>query len=852
MYGINLSKPTQFSLFAVLLPIFIGVNSQITTVLSVAVPRWMQDVWGSTLFDDFEELHPGVEVAIVDPMGSEGHLPAFDINGYLESSVEVASSADVIYLSSSLYTEATRAGHYLDLKPLIDADSTLDVDDFYTPLVQSFQWDNGIWALPIAGELWVLSYAPEVFDAANIRYPDGNWTFNDFSYALEELYQTSLRNQTPTPSFFVATLNERMILLRSIFGTGFYDDSTSPATIDIGQTELAEVIDLLASFEENGIIQQFDPSSNSSTYALQNSPMRISPLSTVILGTIDSSVRNAAAPLLGGQVGVQAYGFAISSGTSNPDLAYEAIKYLTTAPEIASVYVYDVPAYRYPGIDTSTTEHVVPRNLTPEQEQLIEVALENGLPYSEFRYADYVALAYLNRYHEGTYALTALEDAQRTAVENSQLAALSRESLSITVVEPTLPPAPTSDEITLNFAIQSPILPLPNVSDWEQFFVDFAADDPQVGSVNFRNYLLLNSDTSNNYDCFFSTSNLVPLIGTDNLLDVSPLLDSDPNFDRDELFNKTLLPYQLDEKLLGIPIAIYPSIIWYDTQASSDMGFDFSQNNWAVEEFDSFISNSEVQPAFELRSSSISEILLLIASYGGLPFDYRTIPATIDVTSQETTSATGRVSSLIKGGTISQRLFDIFPGNSETNPIAFSDILDSNSFELAQSRYRETTDEPFRLTTFPVSQQYVPLSFTTGAGYINSSTLHPEACYRLINALSNEVVLYSAMPTRISVLDNLSTSSVIPGGLLDFYYNFAQSLQDPSAVIIPRVTNPELTWFQEALANHIVEGALLEEELVVVEDKINELRQCVGVVNPDPATISNVAALCAVQIDQAQ
>lgn len=859
-FKINLSKVALFWTLLAFIPILTSVHSQSgNTLISVAVPQWMQDIWGSALFDDFEASHPGIEIAMVDAIGFDGYLPAFDINSYLERSTEVASSADVVYVSSfTVYPESTRSGYFYDLRPLIDSDTSMDIGDFYPSLVEAFQWDNGIWALPIGGNLWVLSYDPSAFDAANISYPNAQWNIDEFLLAVEALYQEHLQSNEQLPGFFIATLNEWAFLLRTLSNTSFYDNSSYPEPISIAHQELANILDILSALEEQGAIQQYDPTSNYSDLVYRTAPMRIGPLTNHTIDPVTTSApvatsRTDAATLPGGRVGVEAYGFAISSGTANPQLAYEVLKYLSTDPQITRVHVYDVPAHRLSG-DASTVNaaYEVPRNLTPDIVTLMENALESGLPTSELRYADYVLSAYFNSYGEGIDPLNALETAQLTAIGNLQYADLSREQLNLSVVTPTLFPEVATNEIILNFAIQAPIMPLPNISSWEQFFMDFSAEDPQVGFVNFQSSLLLNYDAYNEYDCFYSTTNLISFFGPSNLLDVSPLLNSDPNFTIDDLLPQTLFPYRLDNKLLGIPIAIFPSAIWYNVQELLAVDSEPSQNIWTIDKFEDLINNVEIQPLLELRSSSISDILLLIAAYGGLPFDYRTNPPILDITGRETIAAIQRVSLLIRDGTISHRLFDSFLGNNESEPLAFTDILDSSSYQLARLSATTEVGEIYGLTSFPVGSQYIPLSFSTGAGYISSTTLYPEACYRLLSNLSNEVTLYMAMPTRISVLDRLEIELALPEELLDFYHNFAQSLQNPAAVIIPRVSSPELTWFQEAIANYMAEDTSLEEELVVVEEKITELRQCVENASPEVTNLSGVTALCAESINQAQ
>jgi len=147
-------------------------------VITVAVPEWMNDVFDEELFDQFEAENPGVVVNI-EMSGNEAYFgsAAYGPDEFFENSLAFASSADVLSVSSwNMPIEATRAGHFLDLAPLVSGDPTLNESDFFPAIWQSVQWDNGMWMLPISADIEMLIYDQKAFDEAGLGYPDASWT----------------------------------------------------------------------------------------------------------------------------------------------------------------------------------------------------------------------------------------------------------------------------------------------------------------------------------------------------------------------------------------------------------------------------------------------------------------------------------------------------------------------------------------------------------------------------------------------------------------------------------------------------------------------------------------------------
>ena len=106
--------------------------------------------------------------------------PVKGLGQHLDATQKYVSSSDVVIIDLSHVTvEGTLAGYFLDLAPLIAADSQMNIPDFYPPIWRAFQWNGGTWGLPVSADAYMLSYLPSAFDNAQLAYPTENWTIDD-------------------------------------------------------------------------------------------------------------------------------------------------------------------------------------------------------------------------------------------------------------------------------------------------------------------------------------------------------------------------------------------------------------------------------------------------------------------------------------------------------------------------------------------------------------------------------------------------------------------------------------------------------------------------------------------------
>src|SRR5258708_9420463 len=162
---------TLIALIGTALPPISLRAQQRNVTISLAIPSFQKDSYNEKLIGDFEAANPGVKVNVIT---SDVNVPdpAISLDSHFSALDQYAASADVLFVNSAnLSIEGTRAGYFLDLAPLVSEDKNLKIDDFYPPLWQSFQWDNGVWALPPAANLISLTYKPADFDKTRTPSP---------------------------------------------------------------------------------------------------------------------------------------------------------------------------------------------------------------------------------------------------------------------------------------------------------------------------------------------------------------------------------------------------------------------------------------------------------------------------------------------------------------------------------------------------------------------------------------------------------------------------------------------------------------------------------------------------------
>ncbi|MEZ4668681.1 MAG: extracellular solute-binding protein [Anaerolineae bacterium] len=844
-------------LLAVMLLLVVApAAAQDETVLQVALPEFFRGTMNDTVFQQFEADHPGTRVEIVYTGFDTLSLPrpADDLTGFLDDLASYAATADVLTVQNgNIDVEGTRAGYFLDLAPLTNADTTLNVDDFVPSIWQSFQWDNGIWALPVSTDVVVVVYNPQVFDEKGLAYPNENWSLEDYANAADALSERDASGKVTTPG--LVTFQNDPFLFYSLTSTGFYDASAFPDAPAFDTPALEDVLTRWNELVADGTVSSsFSGDINDAPFKIINS------IGLTSFGRGGGNNQNPAmgALLPGGTAGIEAQGFAVSSGTKYPELAYELAAYMTNSPNFASNPFGVAPArYSLIGVQADTGNGNGPggggfgrrRNFSAENQAVIDAAIQNGIPMSEMRYYSYVVNASSGMSNDGLDAKAALQEAEATAVANLQTAEDRKTTTVVLVATPVPQIVLQSGEIALNFGIQSFIQPMPNLNEWKQLVNDFVAADPQVGEINL--------DTDGGFgrggggaggfaqrdDCFYLPYNAVPNADLSTIVPLDPYLDADPDFDRSDVVGNALELVQKDGQTWGLPVVIQPDVLWYNSVLFDRNRIDAPVNGWMIDQFSDALKQLKINPEdptpFVPRGASANYILMLAAAYGGIPLDQRTSPPTVNYTDANAVNALRQVLDLAKAGYIDYQeqargnfIINI-DGNVEPAPV-YTESLNGFSVRFIAGGRSEDPQSGYGLTTYPNGNQYNAVSYDVGSAYISATSQNPDACYRFIAEVAKHPELFSAMPARRSLINGSTYAASTSADTITLYNRFDQLMTDPNTINFQSPfgggTNPTNFivefWLYRAFDNYVLNGADLDTELSTAQSNAVAYQEC--------------------------
>lgn len=790
-------------------------------VITIAVEPGMRDAIGQTAVHEFEAVHPGVSVAMVDSI----RIPdaADGLDAHLTTLQKYASSADLLFFdgySLALTPHATRAGLLLDLSPLITSDKTLDTNDFYPQMWSAFQWDNGIWALPIGGDAVVLTYDKAAFDRAGLNYPTGSWTLNDFINAVTKLSVKDLDGHVTASGFANSGRIFRESLWRSLIGANLVDDSVIPNAPHFDTPAISAVIDAYFQLEQQNLI-----SGDVSSAAMFVDTARKEP-----------PPNHGWSLLPGGKSVMLTYGFGISGGTQHPDLAYELLKTLSARPELNG----GLPVRK-----SITGPDGLIRDVPPEYQPLAQQAFANSLNYADLRFTDYLNAAWI------THPATAKEAIQRTevrAVNDVKTASDKKGTLAITVNEPAVAVLPAG-KIALKFDMMSFVQPLPTRDQWDKVIADFAASDPQVGLVNLRVLTESPSMAANSSDCFYLPNNAVPSLSGNIVLNLDPFLNADPSFDRSDFIGSILTAVQRDSKTYAYPIGIEPLVMRYNPTRFQAAGVPEPTNTWTIgaltEALQALKPSSEGQPPMVDNGSRGMYLLVLIASYGGVPIDYRTDPPTLHFTDPANVAAIRQTLDLARNGLIKYTALGNLLNSKDAYPGPTTAIYPSslNNFRLKKA----PGSAPDKSVLFPMGQEVNGLAYNIGTAYISAQAQNPDACYRFISTIVKHPELFSTMPVRHSLLSNLALKNAVSPDVLALYNQAETLLRDARTVPFPLYDKGTITlsnmlvqhWLFEAFDAYALGGKDLEPALRDAEAYAKGFLECAA--SLPPATLLDKA-----------
>jgi ABC-type glycerol-3-phosphate transport system substrate-binding protein len=472
----------------------------------------------------------------------------------------------------------------------------------------------------------------------------------------------------------------------------------------------------------------------------------------------------------------------------------------------------------------------------PDYQQLVQDGFDNSLNYNNLRFFDYLnGIAWT-----GASVPDALQNAEARALADLKTADGLKGKLALTVNEPQVQTI-ASGKIALSFDVVSKIQPLPTRDQWDRVIQDFTAADPEVGAINLRVLQEPASEAAASSDCYYLPDNAVPTLSSNTVLPLDPLLSADPAFDRTDFINGVLPAVQRNGQTYALPLDLEPLILRYDPARFSAAQIPEPSNTWTVEDFAAALAalqpDSQGQAPFVDGESNGAYLLVLIASYGGLPLDYRTTPPTINFTDPTTVTAIQQVLDLARSGELRYSALGDFgatiPALPNNTTAVYSSPLDSRGRKIPRGA------TPDKAVFFPTGRQFNGVAYNLGAGYISTQSQNPEACYRFISTIAQHPELFSAMPVRRSLLASAALQAATAPDVLAMYQQVETLLSDPNTVAFP-ITGTGLSitdfllqhWLFQAFDAYVLSDSDLDSALADAQTYASAFQTCAATLPP--------------------
>jgi len=809
----------RFMIFLTLAALLLGIGvsqaQEGVTTITLGVPAGLDVIYRDTVLPRFHEQHPEIHVEIVPLDSSLTSLPdtAANLQQHWDDTEALVSTADVLYVSRyNLSLESTRAGYFLDLQPLLDVSTTFNSDDFEPSVYNSFRWDGGTWAIPTIIDAMGLMYRPADFDAAGAPYPERGWTLQQMGDAARLLDGGLVVFDFSLPS-----------ALRALSASNFYDLDTPR----LATPELADLLTQWAQLEAEGVI-------SSQIRSPEETPFQITS-SYLLAGDAEVS----AIPLT-----LEPFGVAVSRGTAYPEAAFALVEFLSQSPEVTQAQFGGVPAR----ISLRTESRF------PEVDAYMQDAIANALPAPDVLMGNYAAAA-LNRVRAGEDALTVLQAIEADA--SSALLGASMGQTNIIEVATIVPtPVIAQDEIALNFGLVSNSPGTTDRQAWQRVIENFVAQDPQIAAITLN----VIEPTSPNWnegieienDCFFWGYNALSQYTPAQILDLQPLIDADPNFNRDDVLAGVMQQVQRDNGTWALPVSIYPYVLRYNTQMLADAGVTIPENGWTAGEF--LDALNQLQTAYPGRALFAPDVRgvafsMLLAGFGALPIDYRTDPPSYNFTDPTTVETARQILDVAREGTIVYSPLAAFRFTNYPTPDPVAFYVDQLMYSFTGNAYGDEANA-YAVTNFPHGADYTPVAYDLSMLFISANTQQPEACYRFISTLARTPELFSGMPAYRSVLDAPETAASRGADALATFQNFADQLAAPNLVV---VDNPifESLFLKFAFDRYVKDNADLDAGLAQAQQSVQDFQACADGVDTANSGLDDRLLTCVDQVDPA-
>ena len=283
-----------------------------------------QTVWQAVV-DDFQKANPNITVKV----------EVSDWDSYwtkLNTLIAGGTPPDVFAMDAPLYLDWQSRGALLNLQPYIDKTPGF-LDGFYPQTLSAYKVGNEYYGLPRDFQTVVLFYNKDMFDAAGVKYPTADWTYDDLLAAAKTLTKdTNGDGKIEQYGLWTDTWDMELFWSEAIWAYGgdiINADHTKTLIADGGARDAWKYID---SLYKEGVMPTPTTSGEYGGDLFQSGNAAMTSIGHwAVPGYVGANINFGVAPMPKGPKGaatsVNSAGFVLSKDSKNPDAAFEFVKF---------------------------------------------------------------------------------------------------------------------------------------------------------------------------------------------------------------------------------------------------------------------------------------------------------------------------------------------------------------------------------------------------------------------------------------------------------------------------------------------------------------------------------------------
>src|SRR5512141_2209822 len=287
------------------------------------------EVWNK-IVADFHQTNPNITVKV----------EVSDWDSYwtkLKTLLSADTPPDVFAMDAPLYLDYQSRGVLLNLQPYLDKNPDL-LNGVYPQTLDAYKTSDGMYGLPRDFQTIVLFYNKDMFDAAGVKYPTADWTYEDLRNAAKQLTIVGADGKTTQYGFYSDLWDMELIWSEAIWAYGGDIINADHTKTLIGEPKAREAWQL---FHDMMFVDKSWPNSTTAgEYGGDPFLAGVAAMTTIghwaVPGYAEVKFKWDVVPMPKGPAGqatsVNSAGFVVGKSSKNPDAAFEFLKYVLSEP----------------------------------------------------------------------------------------------------------------------------------------------------------------------------------------------------------------------------------------------------------------------------------------------------------------------------------------------------------------------------------------------------------------------------------------------------------------------------------------------------------------------------------------